>query len=172
MLTHLWKPLKRKEAGVIESPLHRIIRKTGRKPCVCGCKLCQQQCHHPCLGTPQDIEKLIDAGFGDKLALTDWAVGILMGVTNAPIPMIQATSNGGWCVFFHDGKCELHDLGLKPTEGRLSHHSTKIDTFTAKKSIAWNVAKEWFNPENREVVRRLARKFGMLIERNKDEDNE
>lgn len=38
-----------------ETQLQRIIRKTGRKPVQCKCRLCKQQCHTPCLGTPQDI---------------------------------------------------------------------------------------------------------------------
>ena len=42
-----------------ETQLQRIIRKTGRKPVQCKCQLCKQQCHTPCLGTPQDILKII-----------------------------------------------------------------------------------------------------------------
>lgn len=41
----------------------------------------------------------------------------------------------------------LHDRGLKPTEGRLSHHSIKLDNFVPKKSLAWLVAKEWIKLE-------------------------
>lgn len=28
----------------------------------------------------------------------------------------------GRCAFLVAGRCQLHDLGLKPTEGRLAHH--------------------------------------------------
>ncbi len=123
-----------------ESTFAHIMRKSGRKPTECGCKLCQQQCHQPCLGTPEDIAKLVDAGYGDRLAPTQWAAG----VTNKVIPMVQArVEDNGWCTFFHDGKCELHDKGLKPTEGRLSHHSLRADNFNPKRSLAWLVAKEW-----------------------------
>ena len=112
-----------------ETQLQRIIRKTGRKPCECKCSLCRMQCHTPCLGTPQDIERLIDAGYAE------------------------------YCIFYHNGLCELHDKGLKPTEGRLSHHSTRLDNFKASKSISWNVAKEWLSEENAEVIERVADKF-------------
>lgn len=112
-----------------ESQLQRIIRKTGRKPIQCKCKLCQQQCHTPCLGTPQDILKLIKAGYADRLSWTDWAAGIIMGCTDHVVGMVQATAEGDWCTFFHDGLCELHDKGLKPTEGRLSHHSMRLARF-------------------------------------------
>ena len=127
-----------------ETQLQRIIRKTGRKPCECKCSLCRMQCHTPCLGTPQDIERLIDAGYA---------------VIDIPIPMIQAVAGDEYCIFYHNGLCELHDKGLKPTEGRLSHHSTRLDNFKASKSISWNVAKEWLSEENAEVIERVADKF-------------
>ena len=138
-----------------ESQLQRIIRKTGRKPIQCKCKLCQQQCHTPCLGTPQDILKLIKAGYADRLSWTDWAAGIIMGVTDHVVGMVQATADGDWCTFFHDGLCELHDKGLKPTEGRLSHHSMRLDNWTPKKSISWNVAKEWEDEDNAPVLQEI-----------------
>lgn len=122
------------------------MRKSGRKPCECSCDKCKSQCHTPCLGTPEDIERLIKAGYGDRLALTEWVAGVLMGLCDEPIQMIQARlEDNGWCTFYHDGKCELHDKGLKPTEGRLSHHSLKLDNFNPKRSLSWLIAKEWLN---------------------------
>ncbi len=120
------------------------MRKSGRKPTVCGCKQCQSQCHTPCLGTPEDIGKLIEAGYSDRLASTVWAVGLINGVTDKAVNMVQARQeDNGWCTFYHDGKCELHDKGLKPTEGRLSHHSLRQDNYNPKKSLSWLIAKEW-----------------------------
>jgi len=146
-----------KRAG--ESQLQRIIRKTGRKPIQCKCCQCQQQCHIPCLATPQDILKLIKAGYADRLAWTDWYAGMLIGVTDHPVGMVQATTVGDWCTFFHDGLCELHDKGLKPTEGRLSHHSMKIDNWIPKKSISWNVAKEWEDADNTPVLKEIIKEL-------------
>lgn len=142
-----------------ETQINRIIRKTGRKPCECKCALCKQQCHTPCLGTPQDIERLIDSGYVEKLEPTIWMTGMMMGVIGFSVPMIQAKKENGYCIFFHNGLCELHDKGLKPTEGRLSHHSTKIDNFKPSKSISWNVAKEWLNEDNIDVINRIVEKF-------------
>lgn len=139
--------------------MNRIIRKTGRKPCECKCALCKQQCHTPCLGTPQDIERLIDSGYVEKLEPTFWMVGMTMGVIGFPVPMLQARIENGYCIFFHDGLCELHDKRLKPTEGRLSHHSTKIVNFKPSKSISWNVAKEWLNKDNIDVINRITEKI-------------
>lgn len=121
-----------------------IMQKSGRKPTVCNCERCKAQCHTPCLGTPEDINKLIEAGYQDRLEPTLWAVGMVLGLIDYPIKMVQARrEDNGWCTFYHNGLCELHEKGLKPTEGRLSHHSIKIDNFAPKKSLSWLVAKEW-----------------------------
>lgn len=135
-----------------ESTFSYIMRKSGRKPINCQCEKCQSQCKSPCLGTPEDILKLIKAGYGDRLAPTEWWAGVIMGVCKEPIYMIQPIrEKNGYCTFFHDGKCELHDLGLKPTEGKLSHHSIRVDNFVPKKSLAWLVAKEWLNEKSKEI---------------------
>lgn len=127
---------------------NHIMKKSGRKPTVCQCEKCKSQCHTPCLGTPEDIERLIGAGYGNRLAATEWCVGMLLGLTDRPIHMIQAKIENEWCAFYHDGLCELHEKGLKPTEGRLSHHSIRIDNFDPKKSLSWLVAKEWLPLQN------------------------
>lgn len=154
------------------SPLQRIIAKTGRKPTECRCQLCKKQCHTPCLGTPQDILRLMDAGYTDRLAPTMWMAGMVMGVTTEPIPLIQAECLDGafggivdigvnsHCTFQReDGLCELHDKGLKPTEGRLSHHSLKLDNFKRQKSVSWAVVQEWLNPQNADIVDEVARRY-------------
>lgn len=101
-----------------------------------------------CLGTPADIQALIDAGHKDRLKVTIWVAGVLMGATELPVPMIQAEFiPGKGCTFFEDGLCTLHDLGLKPTEGRLSHHTIQIENISPKLNLTWNVAKEWLTEE-------------------------
>ena len=159
-------------AKVSLSPLQRIMQATGRKPSECKCNLCKRQCHTPCLGTPQDILRLINTGYASRLSPTLWAAGIVLGVTNTEIPMIQARcEDGAWgslidvgadchCTFYtKDGLCELHALGLKPTEGRLSHHTIRIDNFRASKSVSWAVVREWLRPENAPVVEEVVRRY-------------
>ncbi len=145
----------------MESEFHKIIRKTGKKPVQCKCQDCKKQCSvSPCLGTPSDIEKIIDAGHGDKIFLTHWAAGILLRATKDIVRMYQANNipNHG-CVFFKDGLCELHEKGLKPTEGRLSHHSQQMHNLEPRKSIGWNVAKTWLDPENAPTISRIQKKL-------------
>ena len=160
------KPVYAAGVKVFQSPLQRIIEKTGRRPCECKCRLCKMQCRTPCLGTPQDILRLMDAGYTDRLYVTEWAAGIMLGVTNEIVLMIQAEQVGGsdldpnaHCTFFHDGLCDLHNLGLKPTEGRLSHHSQRIDNFKRNRSISWAVAQEWLSPDNADVVAEVFRRY-------------
>ena len=142
----------------METSLQRIMRKTGRKPIECKCQKCKQQCKTPCLGTPEDILRLIKAGYKERLAITHWWVGIARGKLDFPVIMIQARQeDNGYCTFFHDGLCELHELGLKPTEGRLSHHSITKENFKFGKSLSWNVAKEWMDMRNGEIVEEIIR---------------
>lgn len=156
---------ERKKATIRPVTFYKIMKTTGRKVTNCKCQKCKSQCRTPCLGTPQDIERLIDAGYGKRLAPTLWAAGMIMGICKAPIPMIQAKAGEEWCTFYKDGLCELHEKGLKPTEGRLSHHSIKSDNFRPSKSISWNVAKEWVNPANSDCIERVLFKInGKLID--------
>jgi len=128
-----------------ESTFEKIMRRTGRKPSFCKCVKCKSQCSTPCLGTPEDIQKLVDAGFKDRLKATTWAAGIIMELIDEPINMVQATydEEKKACTFFNNGLCELHDLGLKPTEGKLSYHTITKENYTPQKALSWNVAKEW-----------------------------
>lgn len=147
-----------------ESVLQKIVRKTGRKPSACRCEACQNQCRTPCLGTPDDILRLIEAGHRDKLAVTYWCVGMVLGCLAYPIVMVQAiTTEEGWCVFHHDGLCELHNDGLKPTEGRLSHHSITKENYTFSKGLAYNVAKEWLEKDNFVVIEKIFNHFDVFL---------
>lgn len=173
------KPIFAAGATLKITPLHRIMMKTGRRPTECRCYLCKRQCQTPCLGTPQDILQLMDAGYIDRLKPTMWAAGVVMGLTSEPVPLIQAECLGGdfdgmidlgvnsHCTFQReDGLCELHDKGLKPTEGRLSHHSIKLDNWKATKSISWAVVQEWLDPQNADVVEEIVRRYKKYQEQN------
>ena len=143
---------------IMETTLERIIRVTGRSPVECKCAVCRRQCRTPCLGTPEDILKLLRAGYRDRLKFTLWGVGLLTGHLPFIIPMVQAAgSDGGYCAFFRGGLCELHDKGLKPTEGRLSHHTVTSENFDFRRSLAWNVAREWTGGRNTGTIREIIR---------------
>lgn len=141
-----------------EELLYRIAMQTRREPIQCNCDRCQSQCHTPCLGTPQDILCLIDAGYAESLCYTEWAVGVILGFTSKIIPMVQIKEENGWCVLFHNGKCELHDKGLKPTEGRLSSHYYRPQNLLADYNLTYQVAKTW-SDENIGIIREITEKI-------------
>lgn len=130
-----------------ETTFEKISRKTGMKPKECKCSLCKSQCQQPGWGTPEDMFKIIKAGFGKRLGRT-----VINGVQ-----IVLPQKDSGYCTFYKDGLCELHDLGLKPTVCKLSHHSTEINKFNPKKSIAAFVFKEW--KLTKEEMATLANKY-------------
>lgn len=134
--------------------LNKISSSVGRNVSICSCDTCKSQCTRcSCLGTPGDIKNIIDAGFADRLSPTIWMAGIIMGATKLPVPMVQAKFiPGSGCTFFKNGLCELHNLGLKPTEGKLSHHTVRMENIVPKLNLTWNVAKEWLTEEGIEMT--------------------
>lgn len=135
----------------------------------CTCDKCKNMCKVPCIGTPKDIEAIIDAGYADRLKETMWMVGYL-AVKEKPIAMIQPTEKDGWCAFRQpDGLCELHDRGLKPTEGVLA--SCKVieedNVPTYETSVLRAVAHEWVKVENFGDIMRVVFKFLHENERRK-----
>ena len=135
----------------------------------CTCDKCKNMCKVPCIGTPKDIEAIIDAGYADRLKETMWMVGYL-AVKEKPIAMIQPTEKDGWCAFRQpDGLCELRDRGLKPTEGVLA--SCKVieedDIPTYETSVLRAVAHEWVKVENFGDIMRVVFKFLHENERRK-----
>lgn len=46
----------------------------------CTCDKCKNMCEVPCIGTPKDIEAIIDAGYADRLKETTWIPNISFGL--------------------------------------------------------------------------------------------
>lgn len=144
-----------------ETTFERIARESECQPSECHCELCRSMCRTPCLGTPEDIEKLVDAGYADRLVPTEWGVGMIVGLISRPIYMLQADTINGWCTFYHNGLCELHDKGLKPTEGKLAHHTDPIihGNQPTSLNVAWLIAKEWMKDSNLQIIERICNKI-------------
>jgi hypothetical protein len=90
-------------------------------------------CYHtPCIGTVDDIEKIIDAGYANNLMLDWWCGGTKDSNPFEEdvmylIPAIVGSegkqakfARTGKCSLLIDNKCSLHDKGLKPIQGRLA----------------------------------------------------
>lgn len=144
-----------------EEVFNRIAKQVGKQPISCNCDVCKAQCQRtPCLGTPHDILALINAGYVDKVCYTVWAAGISLGFIKDPIPMVQLKSKcgkiDGCCICYHDGKCELHENGLKPTEGKLSHHEVSARQLLPQYNLTFQVALEWVKEENFGIIGEIA----------------
>lgn len=103
----------------------------------CSCSKCQDMCKTPCIGTPDEMIKLMYSGYGDRILKTGWGAGIMLGTHEDIITIVapQLDLEKGYCTFFDTttGLCELHDKGLKPTEGRFA--SCKDKQFTDKELL-------------------------------------
>ena len=114
---------------------------------VCACNTCKNMClTQPCIGTPDDIYKIIAAGHSEKLSMSYWLTGRVTNSFDKPIAMIQPRAlEDGRCAFLDDNHlCILHDAGLKPTEGKVAIHSDKqLGDF--KETINFKVAMSWID---------------------------
>lgn len=147
----------------------RIANQVGRHDVSCNCEKCKQMCQRtPCLGTPQDILALVEAGYVDKLCYTVWAAGIVLGHITQPIPMVQLNSDSGCdgcCICFHDGKCEMHENGLKPTEGKLSHHDVSARELLPQYNLTFQVASEWTKEENLPLIYKIVKELTEYLDK-------
>lgn len=129
------------------------------KPNECSCEQCARMCsRRPCWPTPDEAKKIIDAGYGDKLMLDWWDADENVGHDIYLVSPACVGSEGDnapyWpetpCTFFKDGLCELHDLGLKPIEGRLATcNKTNIVP-----DLHWKVAQTWDNEKAEALVKK------------------
>jgi hypothetical protein len=105
----------------------------------CSCDKCKSMCKNsPCLGTPADIQKIIDAGHKDRLKFSIWHDE---KTGNTPLPMIAPIKGAKGCVFQNaDDLCNLHEAGLKPTEGKIAMHDVPDNGL--RRTIAWSWVSE------------------------------
>lgn len=108
----------------------------------CSCTKCVNMCkQRPCWGTPNEMKNIRDAGFGNRLMNDYWVEQpptndtdvyydtlvespAIVGYEGKEAPVRPV----GRCTFLtEDNKCELHDLGLKPLEGRTAIHDGTND---------------------------------------------
>jgi hypothetical protein len=125
--------------------------KSLESPACGGCKSGIKMCHHiPCMGTVEDMEKLMDYGYADKLMLDYWvgensvkesmSKSLGSNPNDEPskwnpftedimylVPAIKGLegkaapfARGGTCTLLVDNKCSVHHLDLKPVQGRFA----------------------------------------------------
>lgn len=135
----------------------------------CSCDICSKMCTRPCWGTPEEIQKIIDAGLGHRLNKDFYGhsdrddVNILgpalKGYEGKHCAMIPKSPEG--CTFWKNGLCELHTLGLKPIEGRLAYHDNdkESSTYIHQKMIP----EAWDTDLGRSMVKQWCDKYDVEI---------
>ena len=124
----------------------------------CSCEICKDMClNRACWPTPVEAQKLIDAGFGDRLMLDWWVraggnIYLLCPAQDGCEGGKALSDPRGRCALLtSDLLCPLHEAGLKPSEGRLAMHNTKVDLHAL-------VAATWDTDEGRKIAREWIKK--------------
>jgi hypothetical protein len=119
-----------------------IVEITGKPVHSCSCTKCKDMCTKtPCLGTPENILKLIEAGYKNMLMQITWAAGYQHGIPYIDMVVPRTKSGTMECIFHENGKCKLHDSGLKPIEGKIAS-CTSVHT-DANTYPPFVIAKTW-----------------------------
>jgi hypothetical protein len=132
----------------------------------CTCQECVDMCKtYSCLPTPQEAQRMIDAGFGKKMMLDtrpavshpDIKISTLLpamvGYERKLSPMEIGISS---CIFLVCERCQLHAVGMKPLEGRVAIH----DKDPEEERIFFNLLKSmWDTPYGHQVVSGWKQKF-------------
>jgi hypothetical protein len=150
--------------------LDKIKSITGTTENSCSCNTCKNMCKKtPCIGTPEDIARIIANGQVSQLSLTLWGAGIPFGIS--PVEMVQPKFDYGkrQCSFLtEDELCQLHNIGLKPTEGKLADH-TPLQRSTFKESTTYQVASTWLGPGNTTATMVLKYMVQWLLKQDQDD---
>lgn len=131
-----------------------IFEFSGMKPVSCSCDKCVSMCKRAsCIGTPSETLRLINNGYKDRLTMTFWRGGIEYGMM--PVLLARPKFENGQCTFLTpDGKCELHDLGLKPSDGTFA--DCKVSELPpGKYPPVFIITAMWLYPENTTIVAKV-----------------
>ncbi len=141
---------------------------------LCTCDKCQDLCRHPCWPTPDEAQRLIDAGYGAELML-EWrerggAPGVYTRMLCPALPghegfyAPEPTEQDDWAFYGEskrcimqtpDGLCRLHALELKPLEGRLASGCQPYRGVPVRRAIA----QLWATPRGQDVVSQWRQRF-------------
>lgn len=142
-----------------------------RKESACSCLTCKLMCKQsPCFASPQDAKKIIDAGYKDRLRSSVYIDLKAFDINNPNmLEAVAATARHAiapqfsaehGCTFQgKDGLCELHEKGLKPTEGRLANHNQCDD------GIRRAVCDTWISREGIDVMQEFDPETAIILQR-------
>lgn len=120
-----------------------------------------------CLGTPAEIAKLINAGYGGALCgVIVEGMGITSGgrVASERFPMVQLRHDHNGCVMHKNGKCLLMESGLTPAMGALHLLTCGTMDDLLRQAMIPELVMEWTDRDNRDTVRFCLRSLDKLNE--------
>jgi hypothetical protein len=113
----------------------------------------------------KEIETLIKLGYANRLMLDDWPGDVdilkpaMKGYESNTAPWEVRMEEG--CTFWKEGKCELHNLGLKPMAGRYAHHSNKIEEYEEVEDV---IRKSWETKKASNLIEKWKIQVGLINE--------
>jgi hypothetical protein len=118
----------------------------------CSCDICIGYCQRPGWWIPEEAEKAIVAGYGNRMMLElspDKSFCVLSPSFrgNEGNYALQIYSGNG-CTFLHNGLCELFGTGFQPLECRFCHHLRKGKGTSCHLSIE----KEWKKNSSKRII--------------------
>jgi hypothetical protein len=99
------------------------------------------------MGTPSEMQAIISAGYA-------YSNKLVVCSDNHPelyFTVVKPRRIDKHCVFFEDGKCKLHNAGLKPLEGRVAIHGEQV----IGKTFYRNLARSWNTRKGRALIERI-----------------
>ena len=114
-----------------------IVSRSNAHIVECQCSACQNMCKTtPCIGTPYDMVAIQEhEEYQNKILVTINAAGLPIGIPPTYMLAPKFDAQKGCCAFFEEGKCVLHEKGLKPLEGKLASCKNGNEITTAYKLI-------------------------------------
>ena len=123
----------------------------------CDCEVCKAMCKRcPCMGTPEEIQRIIDAGFANRLMVVESWEGEKRIYALRPARVGREGQYAEWsdafqempCTFLtKDGHCEIYDI--RPVEARVAHHgNSDVDWYEFKQALY----RLWDTEEGKKLV--------------------
>ena len=133
-----------------------------------GCAVCRNMCHVPCTPTPAEAVRIIEHGLGDRLGFAEapdasfdkrvtYLAPSMQGNELGKIDRYTTPGDDEWCTFYKEGQCQLHELGLKPLEGRAADCTRTINNHIS--DIARAIDTSWDSEAGRTVVKRWMERY-------------
>ena len=129
------------------------------KTCNCACEQCIGMCKGtPCYGTVEEIDKLIDLGFANKMMMIhtevqtddfDWdTFDLITPALKGYEGKYESYYTFGECALLENDLCLVHHTGFKPLEARVANCKIKGGTSALREDIR----RMWWESKDAERV--------------------